>query len=119
MLSLVAIGGVMEGTVVGRVVESCAKGFAPGDIVETSLGWQDRGVVNAQLARKVDVSLAPVSTALGVLGMPGLTAYFGLLEVGRAGPGDVVVVSAASGAVGRGRRPDRPANGVHGHRNGR
>ena len=96
----VAIGGVMEGTVVGRVVESRAAGFAPGDIVEAPLGWQDLGVVNAQLARKVDASLAPVSTALGVLGMPGLTAYFGLLEVGRVKPGEVVVVSAASGAVG-------------------
>ena len=96
----VAIGGVMEGTVVGRVIESRARGFSPGDIVEASLGWQDCGVVNAQLARKIDVSLAPVSTALGVLGMPGLTAYFGMLEVGRVGPGDVVVVSAASGAVG-------------------
>ena len=96
----VSIGGVMEGTVVGRVVESRAAGFAPGDIVEAPLGWRDRGVVNAQLARKVDASLAPVSTALGVLGMPGLTAYFGLLEVGRAKPGEVVVVSAASGAVG-------------------
>ena len=96
----VDIGGVMQGTVVGRVVESRSGGFAPGDIVETSLGWQEYGVVDAQRARKVDPSLAPVSTALGVLGMPGLTAYFGLLEVGQAQPGDVVVVSAASGAVG-------------------
>ena len=96
----VDIGGVMQGTVVGRVVESRAAGFSPGDIVEAPLGWQDHGVVSADRARKVDPSLAPVSTALGVLGMPGLTAYFGLLEVGQARPGDVVVVSAASGAVG-------------------
>ena len=96
----VGIGGVMQGTVVGRVVESRAAGFSAGDIVEAPLGWQDHGVVDAQRVRKVDPSLAPVSTALGVLGMPGLTAYFGLLEVGQARPGDVVVVSAASGAVG-------------------
>ena len=96
----VDIGGVMQGTVVGRVVESRAAGFSPGDIVEAPLGWQDHGVVSADRTRKVDPSLAPVSTALGVLGMPGLTAYFGLLEVGQARPRDVVVVSAASGAVG-------------------
>ena len=96
----VEIGGVMQGTVVGRVVESRAAGFSAGDIVEAPLGWQDHGVVSADRARKVDSSLAAVSTALGVLGMPGLTAYFGLLEVGQARPGDVVVVSAASGAVG-------------------
>ena len=62
----VAIGGVMEGTVVGRVIESRAAGFSPGDIVEASLGWQDCGVVNAQLARKVDVSLAPTGHPRGL-----------------------------------------------------
>ena len=96
----VDIGGVMQGTVVGRVVESRASGYSTGDIVETRIGWQEYGVTRADEARKVDPSLAPVSTALGVLGMPGLTAYFGLLDVGQAKPGDVVVVSAASGAVG-------------------
>ena len=96
----VDIGGVMQGTVVGRVVESRAAGFKTSDIVEARIGWQEYGVTRADEARKVDPSLAPVSTALGVLGMPGLTAYFGLLDVGQARPGDVVVVSAASGAVG-------------------
>ena len=96
----VDIGGVMQGTVVGRVVESRAAGYSTGDIVEAPIGWQEFGVIRADQARKVDLSLAPVSTALGVLGMPGLTAYFGLLDVGQAKPGDVVVVSAASGAVG-------------------
>ena len=96
----VDIGGVMQGTVVGRVVESRAAGFSTGDIVEAGIGWQEYGVIRGERARKVDSSLAPVSTALGVLGMPGLTAYFGLLDVGQAKPGDAVVVSAASGAVG-------------------
>ncbi len=96
----VDLGGVLQGTVVGRVVESRAAGHSTGDIVEAPIGWQEYGVIGAERARKVDPSLAPVSTALGVLGMPGLTAYFGLLDVGQAQPGDVVVVSAASGAVG-------------------
>ena len=96
----VDIGGVMQGTVVGRVVESRAAGLEAGEIVEAPIGWQEYGVIDGQRARKVDPSIAPVSTALGVLGMPGLTAYFGLLDVGQAKTGDVVVISAASGAVG-------------------
>ncbi len=96
----VDIGGVMMGEVVGRVVESRSDGFSRGDVVAAPLGWQEYGVVQADRARKVDPSVAPTSTALGVLGMPGLTAYFGLLDVCEAAPGDVVVVSAASGAVG-------------------
>ncbi len=96
----VEVGGVMQGEVVGRVVESRAAGFVRGDIVAAPLGWQEYGHVSGLRARKVDLSIGPISTALGVLGMPGLTAYFGLLDVGEARPGDVVVVSAASGAVG-------------------
>ncbi|MEX0761059.1 MAG: NADP-dependent oxidoreductase [Dehalococcoidia bacterium] len=96
----VPIGGIMQGGVVGRVMESKDDRFSPGEIVNASLGWQEYGVVPAGAARKVDPGIAPISTALGVLGMPGMTAYFGLLRVGRPEPGDTVVVSAASGAVG-------------------
>ena len=74
--------------------------FATGEIVQGQLGWQDYAVSNGTNLRKLDPGQAPVSTALGVLGMPGLTAYFGLFEVCRPKPGDTVVVSAASGAVG-------------------
>ncbi len=96
----VGLGEVMVGGVVGEVMRSEDPGFAPGDVVEGPLGWQEYGVAAAGTLRKVDPGLAPISTAVGVLGMPGLTAYFGLLEVGRPEPGDTVVVSAAAGAVG-------------------
>ena len=65
-----------------------------------NIGWQEYGVLDAGLLRKIDPTVAPISTSLGILGMPGLTAYFGLFEIGRPIPGDTVVVSAASGAVG-------------------
>jgi NADPH-dependent curcumin reductase CurA len=90
----------MTGGIVGRVLASENPEFSAGDIVEGSLGWQDYAVASGKGLRKVDPRLAPVSTALGVLGMPGLTAYFALLELGRPKAGETVVVSAASGAVG-------------------
>ena len=96
----VQLGEVMVGGGVGEVVESRAAGFATGDIVEGTFGWQTLATLDAQGLRKVDPSLAPVSTALGVLGMPGMTAYFGLTEAGQPKAGETVVVSAASGAVG-------------------
>jgi NADPH-dependent curcumin reductase CurA len=96
----VAIGEVMVGAVVGEVVRSSHPDFAAGDVVEERLGWQEYAISRGREARKVDPTLAPISTALGILGMPGLTAYFGLLEVGRPRPGETVVVSAAAGAVG-------------------
>ena len=96
----VALGGVMEGGTVGEVVASNAPELKPGDIVEGRTGWQDYGVAPARHLRKVDPALAPISTALGILGMPGMTAYFGLIDVGQVKEGDTVVVSAASGAVG-------------------
>jgi hypothetical protein len=96
----VEIGAVMEGGVVGQVVRSRHPGFAEGEIVEGRFGWQEYALSSGRGARKVDPTLAPISTALGVLGMPGLTAYFGLLEVGQPKAGETVVVSAASGAVG-------------------
>jgi NADPH-dependent curcumin reductase CurA len=82
------------------VVESKHPGFAPGDIVEAGDGWQEYGVSAGGYLRKLDPAVAPISTALGVLGMPGLTAYVGLLDIGQPKPGETVVVSAASGAVG-------------------
>ena len=75
--------------------------FEVGDIVEDRLGWQEYAIGGAAPMRKVDPALAPISTANGVLGMPGMTAYFGLLEVGQPKTGETVVVSAASGAVGQ------------------
>jgi NADPH-dependent curcumin reductase CurA len=96
----VAIGQVMEGRTVSEVVASSCDGFAEGDIVLSPHGWQSHAVSDGKGVRKIDPALAPVSTALGVLGMPGMTAYTGLLDIGRPQPGETVVVSAASGAVG-------------------
>lgn len=96
----VEIGEVMVGGTVGRVVESRSSALKPGDYVEGDLGWQKYAVADAQRLRKLDPSLAPISTALGVLGMPGLTAYFGLLEICHPRDGETLVVSGAAGAVG-------------------
>jgi NADPH-dependent curcumin reductase CurA len=95
------IGEPMTGQVVGEVVESEDGRFAPGDTVVGQLGWQDYAVARAGTLRKLDPGLAPPQTALHVLGATGLTAYFGLFDVGKAKPGDTVVVSAAAGAVGQ------------------
>ncbi|HZH89216.1 MAG TPA: NADP-dependent oxidoreductase [Pyrinomonadaceae bacterium] len=96
---------VITGGVVGEVVESRSGNFQPGDIVAGYLGWElysvakgDEGTPN--LLRKIDPAHAPVTTALGILGMPGLTAYFGLLDIGHPAAGETVVVSGAAGAVG-------------------
>ncbi len=96
----VDLGEPMVGGGVGQVIESNHSDFSIGDIVNESFGWQTHAVSNGTAARKVDPELAPISTALGVLGMPGLTAYFGLLDVSPPVAGETVVVSAASGAVG-------------------
>ena len=97
----VGLGEVMTGGIVGEVVQSNNPGFKVGDIVEDRLGWQEYAIGTSPSLRKVDRSIAPISTANGVLGMPGMTAYFGLLEVGQPTPGETIVVSAASGAVGQ------------------
>ena len=96
----VLLSDVMIGGGLSRVVESNHAGFAAGDYIEAYTGWQDYATVGGAEARKVDPALGPLSTALGVLGMPGLTAYLGLIDVGAPEPGDTVVVSAAAGAVG-------------------
>lgn len=94
------IGTVQQGGVVAQVVASLAAGFAPGDWVRSYTGWQTHARVAAASLTPIDPAIAPVSTALGVLGMPGRTAWFGLTEAGRPRAGDVVVVSGAAGAVG-------------------
>jgi hypothetical protein len=96
----VAIGQVMVGQTVAEVLESKHPGFKAGDYVAATDGWQSLGVSNGKSLRKLDPAAAPISTALGVLGMPGLTAYVGLLDIGQPKPGETVVVSAAAGAVG-------------------
>jgi NADPH-dependent curcumin reductase CurA len=96
----VEVGGVMVGQTVGEVVASRDPEFAPGDIVTGFGNWQEYAVLPAKALRKVNPALGPVTTALGVLGMPGMTAYVGLLDIGQPRPGETVVVSAASGAVG-------------------
>jgi NADPH-dependent curcumin reductase CurA len=96
----VPIGGVMEGGTVAEVVASNNPGFAEGDIVLSRAGWQTHALSDGTGLRKVDPNLGPVSTAVGVLGMPGMTAYTGLLEIGKPQAGETVVVAAASGAVG-------------------
>lgn len=96
----VPIGGLMVGGTVGEVVESRHPGFARGDLVVGYDGWQAFAVSRGAGVRKLDPAVAPISTALGVLGMPGMTAYVGLLDIGQPRPGETVVVSAASGAVG-------------------
>jgi len=95
-----AIGDVMPGGAVGRVLESEDSKFAVGAIVQGMLGWQEYAVVDGHDLRAVDESLAPIQAALGVLGMPGLTAYFGLLDVCHPKAGQTVLVSGAAGAVG-------------------
>ncbi|RSS68675.1 NADP-dependent oxidoreductase [Streptomyces sp. WAC06614] len=90
----------MDGGAVGEVIASEAEGFAVGDHVLHGLGWREYADVDAAHATKVDGSLAPLSTYLGVLGMPGLTAYAGLFETASFKEGDAVFVSGAAGAVG-------------------
>jgi hypothetical protein len=94
----VDIGEVMVGQTAGEVLESRNPSFKKGDHVLTQTGWQLYGVTKEPT--KVDQSRAPLSYYLGMLGMPGMTAYFGLKDIGQPKPGETVVVSAASGAVG-------------------
>src|SRR5256886_13062675 len=96
----VPIGGVMEGGTVCEVIASNNPSVAKGDIVLAHTGWQTHALSDGRGLRKIDAKLGPVSTAVGVLGMPGMTAYTGLLEIGKPQPGETVVVAAASGAVG-------------------
>jgi len=96
----VPIGGVMEGGTVSEVIASNNPGFAKGDIVLSRAGWQTHALSDGKGLTRIDPKLGPVSAAVGVLGMPGLTAYTGLLDIGKPQAGETVVVAAASGAVG-------------------
>jgi NADPH-dependent curcumin reductase CurA len=96
----VGIGEVMRAATVGRVIESRANGLAAGDYVSSWLGVQEYAVADQDALVKLDTEKAPLPTYLGALGMPGMTAYFGLLEVGGPKEGETVAVSGAAGAVG-------------------
>jgi NADPH-dependent curcumin reductase len=96
----VEIGPVMEGGTVAEVLESRHPDYAAGDMVLSYSGWQAHALSDGSDLRKLDPLQAPVTTALGVLGMPGFTAYAGLLTLGQPKPGETVVVAAASGPVG-------------------
>lgn len=91
---------VIAGGVVAEVVESKSAHFKQGDIVTGNLNWSEYSVTNEEAVRKIDPNVAPISTHLGILGMPGLTAYFGLLDIGKPQADETVVVSGAAGAVG-------------------
>jgi NADPH-dependent curcumin reductase CurA len=93
-------GAKLPGFAVAEVMESAHPGFQPGDHVVTETGWCRYAAVPAAGARKVTPGLAPISAHLGVLGMPGLTAWAGVTQLAKVGPGDVFVVDAAAGAVG-------------------
>jgi len=94
------LGSPIDGGAVGRVLASNHPDFSEGDWVSSMLGWRERGVVAGERLRKLDPALAPPSTALGALGMTGLTAWYGLAEVGRVREGETLYVSGAAGAVG-------------------
>lgn len=91
---------VLTGGTVGEVFESKSNDFVKGDFVVGNLGWEDYSIADEKEVRTINPDIAPVSTALGVLGMPGLTAYFGLMDIGRPKQHETVVVSGAAGAVG-------------------
>jgi len=94
------VGDAIDGGAVGRVVESRHEGLVAGDWVSSRLGWCDGGDVKGAHLRRLDPDVAPPSTALGVLGMPGLTAWVGLEVIGRVQAGETIYVSGAAGAVG-------------------
>jgi NADPH:quinone reductase len=96
----VKIGEVMGGGAVGKVIRSQHPEFSEGTFVVGDFGWREYAVSNGKGVRSVDPRVGPISTALGVLGMPGLTAYFGLLDIGRPQAGETVLISGAAGAVG-------------------
>ncbi len=96
----VEVGDVLVGGTVCEVLSSRHPDFAPGDLVLSYSGWRTHALSDGRGLRRLDPSRAPISTALGVLGMPGFTAYAGLLEIGRPKPGETVVVAAATGPVG-------------------
>src|SRR6201987_3875627 len=91
----VPVGGVMEAGTVRELIASNNPAVAKGDIVLSRAGWQTHAISSGQGLAKVDPKIAPISTAVGVLGMPGMTAYTGLLDIGKPQAGGTVVVAAA------------------------
>jgi NADPH-dependent curcumin reductase CurA len=96
----VELGDVMVGATVGQVISSRHPKFAVGDTVVAYVGWQEYGISKGETVLKVDPKLVPIAAYLGAVGMPGVTAWYGLLEIGKPKAGETVVVAAASGAVG-------------------
>ena len=96
----VPVGGTMEAGGVGEVIASNSPHFKPGDFAFGMFGWATHGVQHAKMLRKIDPAHGPITTALGVLGMPGLTGWFGLMEHGKPKAGETLVVAAATGPVG-------------------
>jgi len=96
----VAVDGIMEGGCIAEVMASNHKGFAVGDLVMGYFGWTTYAVSDGKQVHKIDPNIAPMSAYLGVLGMPGLTAWTGLNVIANAQPGETAVISAATGAVG-------------------
>ncbi|MCA9247875.1 MAG: NADP-dependent oxidoreductase [Planctomycetales bacterium] len=96
----VALGALMVGGTVGTVVASRHDRYREGDVVVGDWGWQEYALTDGAGVYRFDTSLAPMSTAVGVMGMPGLTAYAGLLEIGKPNEGETVFVTGAAGAVG-------------------
>lgn len=91
---------VITSGIIGQIVESKSEHFAKGDLVIGTLGWQEYSVVNEREIRKIDRNLSPITVNLSIIGMTGLTAYFGLLDIGQPKAGETIVVSGAAGAVG-------------------
>jgi NADPH-dependent curcumin reductase CurA len=109
----VSVGGVMEGEVVAEVLESKHPDYRQGDLVQGRIGWRTHAAVEPTDLRRTETGVNPVTTALGVLGMPGFTAYSGMKVIGQPKPGETVVVAAASGPVGSlvGQLASSPAHG--------
>jgi len=90
----------LDGAVVAKVTASKSGNFKPGDVITGRLYWQQKTITNGKESHKIDTNVAPASYYLGILGMTGLTAYFGLLDIGKPKAGETIVISGAAGAVG-------------------
>ncbi|MGZ5119264.1 MAG: NADP-dependent oxidoreductase [Burkholderiales bacterium] len=97
----ISLGEVMRGGGIARVLESRSEGFAPGDLVQSRLGWQSHPTIAGRYLQKLDLTLGTAEDWIGPLGLSAVTAYFGLRDIGDLRPGDRVLVSAAAGGVGQ------------------
>jgi NADPH-dependent curcumin reductase CurA len=94
------VNAPVYGNAIAEIIESKSKNFKKGDLVKGTLSWATESVVNYKSVTKIDTSIAPSTYYLGILGMPGLTAFFGLLYIGKPSAGETIVISGAAGAVG-------------------